>query len=74
MYSYQQRLKETCIFQSMSHKGNCLDNSPMENFFSIMKNEMLYDHDYHSVEELIQAIHQYIDYYNNKRIKENWMG
>lgn len=74
MPTYQQRLKDAHIFQSMSHKGNCLDNSPMENFFSIMKNEMFYGHTYHSVQELIEAIHQFIDYYNNKRIKERLGG
>ena len=54
----------------MSRKGTCLDNSPMENFFGIMKQEMYYGKIYRSFEELKLAIEEYIYYYNNKRIKE----
>ena len=54
----------------MSRKGNCLDNSIMENFFSIIKQEMYNKKVFYSFEELEQAIIEYIDYYNNKRIKE----
>lgn len=46
MSYYQNQLKEKGIIQSMSRKGNCLDNSLMENFFVIMKNEMFYGHEY----------------------------
>ena len=54
----------------MSRKGNCLDNSPTENFFSRMKEEMFYgkEHLYETEEQLIRAIDEYIYYYNNKRI------
>ncbi|WP_034907665.1 IS3 family transposase, partial [Eremococcus coleocola] len=64
------------IFQSMSRKGNCYDNAPMENFFSVMKQEMYYDKIYHSYRELETAIIKYIQYYNVERIKEklNWMS
>lgn len=67
---YQERLKSKCIIQSMSRKGNCLDNSPAENFFSIMKNEMFYgkEEDFNSLEDLKNKMVEYIDYYNNKRI------
>ena len=54
----------------MSRKGTCLDNSSMENFFEIMKQEMYYGKIYRSFEELKLAIEEYIYYYNNKRIKE----
>ncbi|MCG4682642.1 IS3 family transposase, partial [Faecalibacillus intestinalis] len=59
---------------SMSRKGTCLDNSPMENFFAIMKQEMYYGQIYKSFNELEIAITNYIYYYNNNRIKEklNW--
>lgn len=69
MKRYQTRLKEKGIIQSMSRKGNCLDNSVMENFFGILKTEMFYKYKFNSVEHLISEIENYIDYYNNKRIK-----
>lgn len=69
MKRYQFRLKEKGIIQSMSRKGNCLDNSVMENFFGLLKTEMYYKHSFNSVEHLITEIENYIDYYNNKRIK-----
>ena len=64
------------IFQSMSRKGNCHDNSVMENFFGIMKQEMYYGVVYYSFDELKDAIDKYIKYYNEQRIKEKlgWMS
>lgn len=69
-------LKRERIFQSMSRKGTCLDNSVMENFFGLLKQEIYYGHTYHSFEELEQAVRQYIEYYNNHRIKEKlgWLS
>jgi len=67
---YTQRLKQYGISQSMSRKGNCLDNAPMENFFGILKQEMYYGQTYKSYEQLKQSIEIYIEYYNEKRIKE----
>lgn len=67
---YVTLLKKERIFQSMSRKGNCYDNSIMENFFGILKQEMYYGIIYHSYEELKKAIENYIYYYNHKRIKE----
>lgn len=69
MKRYQARLKEKGIVQSMSRKGNCLDNSVMENFFGLLKTEMFYKHEFKSAEHLIAEIEAYIDYYNNRRIK-----
>ena len=69
MKSYTKRLKEERIFQSMSRKGNCLDNSVMENFFGLLKQEIYYGRVYHSYEELKTAIEEYIVYYNEYRIK-----
>ena len=74
MKPYQKRLKDKGIVQSMSRKGNCLDNSVMENFFGLLKSEMYYRHKFNSTEDLISAIKEYIDYYNNKRIKEKLKG
>ena len=76
MGTYVERLKCEKIFQSMSRKGTCLDNSVMENFFGLLKQEIYYGHTYHSFEELEQAIRRYIAYYNNRRIKERlgWLS
>lgn len=76
MKAYVRTLKENKIFQSMSRKGNCHDNSVMENFFGIIKQEMYYGVVYYSYEELKSAIEKYIKYYNEKRIKEKlgWLS
>lgn len=70
MKTYSDRLKEERIFQSMSRKGNCLDNSVMENFFGLLKQEIYYGVVYYSYEELKSEIERFIKYYNEKRIKE----
>lgn len=70
MNTYVETLKENRIFQSMSRKGTCLDNSPIENFFSILKQELYYGKIYQSQNELKLAIENYIYYYNHYRIKE----
>ena len=56
--SYQQRLKNKVIKQSMSRKGNSMDNGMMENFFGLLKTEMFYDQEdkYKTLDELIIAI------------------
>ena len=76
MKAYSHRLKEERIFQSMSRKGNCLDNSVMENFFGLLKQEIYYGVVYYSYEELKSKIERFIKYYNEKRIKEKlrWMS
>ena len=66
---YQRLLREHGITQSMSRKGNCLDNSMMENFFGLMKNELLYPNQWDDMETFKAALKQYIRYYNNERIK-----
>lgn len=67
-------LKQHKVFQSMSRKGNCLDNSPMENFFGLLKQEMYYGEKRCTYEELKNRIETYMDYYNNKRIKQKLAG
>ena len=66
---YQQRLKRYGIIQSMSRKGNCLDNAVMENFFGIMKSELLYLKQFSDMEVFKCELRKYINYYNNERIK-----
>lgn len=76
MKAYCYKLKENKIYQSMSRKGNCYDNSVMENFFGVMKQEMYYGEVYYSYDQLKETIDKYIKYYNEKRIKEKlgWMS
>ncbi len=69
MKAYSQALNDNRVFQSMSRKGNCLDNAVMENFFGIMKQEMYYGVIYHGYDELKNSIERYIKYYNEQRIK-----
>ncbi len=71
---YQNALAQHGIIQSMSRKGNCLDNSVMENFFGIMKSELLYSREFKSMQEFKEELEQYIDWYNKKRIKMKLNG
>ncbi len=73
-FGYRKRLEEHHVIQSMSRKGNCLDNAMAENFFGIMKSELLYVEEFESPEAFIMALEEYIDYYNNKRIKSRLNG
>ena len=71
---YQKTLKNHGIIQSMSRKGNCLDNSVMENFFGLLKSELLYLQEFKSLEDFEKKLYEYIYYYNNKRIKLKLKG
>ena len=71
---YQKRLKRKGIIQSMSRKGNCLDNAMMENFFGIMKSELLYLQEFKDMEHFKKELKKYICYYNNDRIKLRLKG
>ena len=71
---YQKRLKDNGIRQSMSRKGNCLDNAVIENFFGILKSELLYLQEFDSFEHFQQELVDYLDYYNNRRSKVNLKG
>ena len=66
---YTNKLENNGILQSMSRKGNCLDNSPMENFFGILKQEIYYGNTFKSFNEFKNTIEKYIKYYNENRIK-----
>lgn len=74
MKPYRRMLKAKGIRQSMSRKGNCLDNAVMENFFGLLKSELLYLQDFDSLEHFIQELNDYLDYYNNRRIKVKLKG
>lgn len=71
---YHNLLRKHNVRPSMSRKGNCYDNAMMESFFATLKTELIYRQDFKSEEHLIQAIHEYIDYYNNIRIKSRLNG
>ncbi|MBP2058820.1 transposase InsO family protein [Lactobacillus colini] len=60
----------------MSRKGNSMDDGLMENFFGLLKTEMFYDQEYKykNLGELTKAIEEYIEYYNNERIKDRLKG
>ena len=75
-YSYHKFLEDKGIQVSMSRKGNSTDNGMMESFFGILKSEMFYGYEkkFKSIKELEEAIVDYIDYYNNKRIKVKLKG
>lgn len=67
-------LREKGTQQSMSRKRNCLDNAVMENFFGLLKSELLYLHEFDSMEHFKLELSVYLDYYNNHRIKAKLKG
>jgi len=69
MREYQRILEKRGIIQSMSRKGNCLDNAVMESFFGHLKAELLYIQKFSTMEHFVAELHEYIRYYNNDRIK-----
>lgn len=66
---FQKYLADKGIKQSMSRKANCWDNAVMENFFSILKSELLYLQNFSTMKQLVRELHKYIKYYNQERIK-----
>ena len=68
------RSEQQGIRQSMSRKGNCLDNAVIENFFGLLKSELLYLQEFQSMEHFKQELIEYMDYYNNRRIKAKLKG
>lgn len=65
--AFHQKLEEAGMTQSMSRVAHCTDNGPMEGFWGILKREMYYKRKYHTREELVQAITEYMEYYTNDR-------
>lgn len=74
MNNYKKALRKNKIFQSMSKKATSTDNSPMENFFGLLKQEMYHGVTYKSYDQLKEAIEEYIEYYNNIRRKGKLNG
>ena len=71
---YQRLLAEHNITQSMSRKGNCMDNGIMKNFFGRLKVEMYYGEKFESPRRFTEKLEEYIHYYNNERISLNLKG
>ena len=71
---YQKLLNDHGIKQSMSRKGNCLDNAVIENFFGLVKSELLYMKEFDSMDQFKDELIEYLDYYNNRRIKAKLKG
>lgn len=67
--AYRRLLSQKGLTQSMSEKGNCLDNAAMESFFGLLKNEFFHRTRFESMTQLQDGIRRYIRYYNQKRIK-----
>lgn len=65
--AFHQKLEDAGMIQSMSRVAHCTDNGPMEGFWGILKREMYYKRKYHTREELVQAITEYMEYYTNDR-------
>jgi transposase InsO family protein/transposase-like protein len=74
MPEYRRLLEARAIRQSMSRKGNCLDNAAMESFFGTLKSELYYVNEFRSIEELQASVDSYIQYYNHERIKLKGLG
>jgi putative transposase len=74
MPAYQRQLRERQLVQSMSRRGNCLDNAAMESFFAVLKSEFFHLKKFGSVDELNDGLADYIHYYNHDRIKLKLKG
>lgn len=68
--AFTETLHEHRITQSMSRKGNCLDNAAIESFFAVLKSELLYLRKFKDMDHFKQELERYIDYYNHRRIKK----
>lgn len=69
-HNYQKLLKQFKMQPSMSRKGNCYDNAPMESFWGTLKNELVHHRNYKTRQEAIQEIREYIEvFYNRQRIQ-----
>jgi putative transposase len=74
MSAYRRLLAKKSLTQSMSRKGNCLDNAAMESFFGTLKSEFFYLNKFANIDELQAGLKRYIHYYNHDRIKLKLKG
>lgn len=74
MPAWSRMLESRNIAQSMSRKGNCLDNAAIESFFATLKSEFFHPGRFDSIKNLQDGIEEYINYYNHDRIKLKLKG
>ena len=74
MVAYRRILAEHSGIQSMSRKGNGLDNTAMESFFGRLKTECFYKREFKTKEEIVDAVRDYLDYYDHRRIQLKLKG
>lgn len=67
--AYRKQLSDRGLTQSMSRKGNCLDNAAMESFFGTLKSEFFYLNKFANIDELKAGLRRYTHYYNHQRLK-----
>ncbi len=72
--AYQKRLAEHGIVCSMSRKGNCWDNAPMESFFHTLKTELVHHRDYHTRDEARRDIFEFIEIFYNRQRRHSTLG
>lgn len=68
--SFRKKLEEAGMTQSISRVSRCIDNGPMEAFWGMLKSEMYYLKNFHTYDELKEAVSDYIEYYNNHRYQK----
>lgn len=73
-YGFKQRIDAAGMMQSMSRVGKCIDNGPMEAFWGMVKCEKYYLNQYNSFDDLMNAIDEYIKFYNTKRLQKRLNG
>ena len=71
---YQRRLEEERIVCSMSRRGNCWDNAPMESFFASLKKELVHDENYTTRDEATASIFEYIEAFYNRVRRHSSLG
>ena len=74
MSAYRKQLSDHGLTQSMSRKGNCLDNAAMESFFGTLKSEFFYLHKFANIDELQVGLRRTIRYDIHQRIKVKLKG
>lgn len=67
--AYRKQLSDSGLTQSMSRKGNCLDNAAMESFFGTLKSEFFHPNKFATIDQLKTGLRRYIHYYNHERLK-----
>lgn len=73
-HDYQALLAEYGMVTSMSRKGDCWDNAPMESFFNSLKNERVFHEDYETRTEARRGVFEYIEMFYNRRRRHSALG